>query len=127
MKILIILLFTLLNPEYISFTVTATVYNACESQCNKDPLVTADGSIIDKSNIENLYWIAVSRDLLRDGLKYGDVVELICPSDSTINGHYEIHDCMNKKWTRRIDILMPDDVKYGKWENVEIRKLKERI
>ena len=110
------------RDEYLVFNVTATVYNATVDQCNSDPLTTADGSYIEISDIDNLNWIAVSRDLLRDGLSYGDVVELI-HSDSTICGLYEIHDCMNKRWTRRIDILMSDDIKTGRWENVKLRKL----
>ena len=98
MKILILLLlFIFNNREYLSFIVTVTVYNACESQCDDDPFITADGSVIDPENIENLNWIAVSQDLLMKGLNYGDVVELICPSDPSIHGFYEIHDCMNKK------------------------------
>ena len=128
MKILILLLlFIFNNREYLSFIVTVTVYNACESQCDDDPFITADGSVIDPEDIENLNWIAVSQDLLMKGLNYGDVVELICPSDPSINGFYEIHDCMNKRYTNYVDILVPEHIKTGKWENVEIKKLKERI
>ena len=126
-KLLFILLLSIFTDdfEYLEFNVTATIYHACESQCNSEPLITADGSYIELSDIDNLNWIAVSRDLLQEGLHYGDVVELIC-ADSTICGLYEIHDCMNKRWTRRIDILVSEDIKYGKWENVILRKLKTK-
>lgn len=127
-KLLFILLLSSIftdDFEYLEFNVTATIYHACESQCNSEPLVTSDGSYIEPSDIDNLNWIAVSRDLLQEGLHYGDVVELVC-ADSTICGFYEIHDCMNKRWTRRIDILVSEDIKSGKWEDVTLRKLKTK-
>lgn len=57
------------------YVVTATVYNATVSQCDSSPLKTADGSKIDivKLNNNELHWIAISQDLLKNGgFKYGD-------------------------------------------------------
>lgn len=104
--------------------VTATVYNPEEGQCDADPLTTADGSKIDLAELEagNIRWIAVSRDLLKEGnLHYGDVVEIVS-NDSTINGRYEIRDTMNKRYREKIDILMPSGRRIGKW-NVLIKKV----
>lgn len=102
--------------------ITGTVYNAVESQCDGDPLHTADGTYIDKSDIENLNYIAISRDLEQQGFKMGDIVE-IYHEDEDICGIYEIHDRMHQRWTNRIDFLMPDHVVLGKWDSITITKL----
>lgn len=106
--------------------VTATVYNPVEEQCDDDPLITADCSRIDLERLDSgeLKWIALSRDLL-EKYDYGDRVEIICLSDSKINGIYEIHDTMNRRFTNKIDILMPNNRKVGKWDDVIIKKIEE--
>lgn len=118
--ILMILLFTI--KLLLSQTYTVTVYNAMPEQCSGDHLVTADGSIIDPQKVEDgiIRWVAVSRDMLIDDYKYGDKIEIIS-EDPLISGIYEIHDTMNKRFTKRIDILMPRKIKAGKW-TVKIRK-----
>lgn len=105
--------------------ITATVYNAVPSQCDEDYLHTADGSFIDKDDIENLNWIAISRDLEEKGIVMGDVVEII-HEDEDICGIYEVHDRMNSRWTNKIDFLVPDHIKLGKWENVTIKKYQQK-
>ena len=104
-------------------TYTVTVYNAVPSQCSGNHLKTADGSLIDTHALENgtLKWCAVSRDMLKDGYKYGDRIEIL-HVDPLIAGIYEIHDTTNKRFTRRIDILMPEKIKTGKWYDVKIKK-----
>ena len=106
-------------------TYTITVYNAVPSQCSGDHLITADGSKIDIHKLENgkLKWCAVSRDILKNGYKYGDRVEILS-SDPLISGIYEIHDTTSPRFTRRIDILMPETIRTGKWTDVKIRKIK---
>ena len=103
--------------------VTATVYNPVSSQCDDTPLITADQSKIDleKLNSGELRWIAISREL-REFYGYGSTVKITCLSDTTINGLYEVHDTMNKRYNRTIDILVPTSQKYGKWNNVIIEK-----
>lgn len=105
--------------------VTMTKYNPVVEQCDSDPLVTADNSKIclDKLNKGKLKWLAVSRDLRKD-FRYGDVVELICHHDPSVNGEYEIHDTMNPRWRNRIDLLSPIGDERGKWNNVIIKKKK---
>lgn len=111
--------------------VTATRYNPVESQCNSQPLITADMSKISLSKLKRgkIRWIAVSRDL-RKIYKYGDVVEIKAKDgdDNSINGLYEVHDTMNKRFTDRIDILTHIDNPHGqgKWEGVYIRLVKRK-
>ena len=109
------------------YVVTGTVYNAVKSQCYGNPLVTADGSKIDKTKLENgeIKWIAVSQDLLNRGLSYGDRVEVRNIDNPEYTGIFEIHDTMNSRFTSYIDFLVPDHVKVGKWTNVIIEKIKE--
>lgn len=103
---------------------TVTVYNAVPSQCNRNHLQTADGSIIDTQKLERreLKWCAVSRDLLRSGYKYGDKIEVIS-SDPLIAGIYEIHDTTSPRLSRHVDILMPRRINKGRWTGVKIRKV----
>ena len=104
-----------------TYSVRATVYNPVKSQCHGNPLKTADGSIIDLAKLERgeIKWIAISQDL-RGIFKFGDKVEVIS-DDPRISGIYEVHDSMPKKWTRKIDILMPPRFNKGTWK-VKIRK-----
>lgn len=105
--------------------VAATVYNPVTTQCNGNPLETADGSIINMAKLERgeIKWVAVSRDLLKT-FKFGDKVEIIS-SDKRISGVYIVHDTMAKKWTKKVDILMPSKFSKGKW-TVKIRKYEKR-
>ncbi len=119
LTILLIILKSLLSQTY-----TVTVYNPVPNQCNRNHLITADGSFINMQKLEEgtIKWVAVSRDMLKD-FKYGDKIEIIS-SDPLISGIYEIHDTMNKRFKKRIDILMPEKIKTGKW-TVKIRKIKK--
>jgi 3D (Asp-Asp-Asp) domain-containing protein len=107
-------------------TVTVTRYNPVIDQCDEDPLITADNSKIDLRKLKNeeLRWVAVSRDLLGE-FSYGDTIKLTCQNDSSINGFYTIHDCMNKRWKNRVDILthVKSDHGRGKWEDVKLEKI----
>ena len=100
------------HPDPDVDSVLITWYNPCESQCDSDPLVTADMSRIDikKLNNRDIRWIAVSRDLLK---KYsmGDTI-IIESSNPRINGEWVIHDKMNKRFTKRIDLLVAKEDDY---------------
>lgn len=103
--------------------VTATKYNPTVEQCDKDPLVTADGSKINlnKLKIGEIKWVAISRDLLRGGYNYGDTIVIV--SDNELNGkEFIIKDTMSPRWRNRIDILSPIGDSLGKWENLCIYK-----
>jgi hypothetical protein len=103
--------------------VTVTRYNPVESQCDSDPLVTADNSKIDleKLNSGDLRWVAVSRDL-RDKFEYGDVIRIIS-TDTSISGEYEVHDTMHPRFKNCVDILTTggQPLGLGKWRNVSIQ------
>jgi len=38
-----------------------------------------------------------------------------------MNGLWVIRDRMNKRWTNRIDFLVDETLKGGKWNNVKIK------
>ena len=85
--------------------IRATMYHPVEAQCDSDPLITADGSVIDPYNVSDWNWIAVSRDLLVSGggkLNYGDSVYVIAGHKT---GWYIVHDTMHKRKTNQIDFL----------------------
>lgn len=104
-------------------TVTVTVYNPVEGQCDSSPLITADNSKIDLQKLEQgkLKWVAVSRDLLKT-VKYGGRIRLNC-KDPKLSGIYYVHDTMNPRWKKRVDILMPPSVKTGMQHNVKLEYL----
>ena len=45
------------NMQYYPRTVKATMYHPVEYQCDENPLITADGSIIDPWDVSNWNWI----------------------------------------------------------------------
>lgn len=88
-----------------SRTVTATAYNSLEYQTNSNPHITAFGD----SLIPGLKYIAVSRDLLRLGLKHNIPVKI-----EGLDGVYLVKDKMHSRWKNRIDIYMGVDVSAAK-------------
>ncbi len=86
--------------------VTATIYQPVPEQCDDDPHITADGSVIDIRVPSSYNYLAVSRDLhARYGgpLSFGDKVYLA--NVGPLDGFYEVRDLMNARWTERVDIL----------------------
>lgn len=97
--------------------VTATIYNALPEQTDSDPLITASLKQIDPNNPQR--WIAVSRDLEELGITLGSKVCI--DNAGEMNGEWVVEDRMNKRWRRRIDFLVHDSIRLGKWTNVKIR------
>lgn len=95
--------------------ITVTTYNAVSSQCDKQPNVTASGSIIDEKTIMMNRYCAISRDL-KDSLqiKFGDTIEIMNPP---YNGKYVVKDVMNKRIKNTIDILLPKGQKHVKYKS----------
>jgi 3D (Asp-Asp-Asp) domain-containing protein len=61
--------------------------------------------------------IAVSRDLIGMGLTHGTKVRI-----EGLPGKYVVRDKMHRRWTRRIDIYMGDDVEAARnWGKREVR------
>ena len=95
--------------------VTATAYNSLAYQTNSQPSITAFGDTL----IPKMKCIAVSRDLLKLGLKHNTRVTI-----EGLKGVYLVKDKMNKRWKDRIDIYMGKDIKAAKkWgiKKLEIR------
>jgi 3D (Asp-Asp-Asp) domain-containing protein len=95
--------------------VTATAYNSVESQTKKgDPFTTAWGDKLKPG----MKAIAVSRDLLQvEGIKHGTRVKI-----EGLPGRYRVLDKMNKRWTKKIDIYMGNDIQKARdWGKQEVR------
>ncbi|MFQ5519590.1 MAG: 3D domain-containing protein [Mariprofundus sp.] len=85
-----------------SLKVTATAYNSVRSQTSGNPSIAAWGDRLKPG----MKVIAVSRDLIRMGLKHNTRVKI-----DGLPGTYLVKDKMNKRWRRKIDIYMGRDVK----------------
>jgi 3D (Asp-Asp-Asp) domain-containing protein len=99
-------------------TVTATIYHAVPHQTDSTPVRTATNVKINRYIPEFLGIIAVSRDLESKGFKMNTLVKVSNAGD--MNGIWVIRDRMNKRWTNRIDFLVDETMKGGKWTNVKI-------
>lgn len=107
--------------KQISAKVTATMYNAVEGQCDKDPYITAGMYKINPKHASEHRWIAVSRDLLKrwnGKFQYGNKVRVKGAGHK--DGIYTIVDTMNKRYENRIDFLETTGTKLYKFENVTI-------
>ena len=103
--------------------VTATIYHAVEAQTDSTPDITASGYKINMKDPLSDRIIAVSRDLENIyGFKMGDMVRV--QGTGVLDGTWFIRDRMNKRWKKRIDFLVPQAIKGGKWENVKITHIK---
>ena len=98
--------------------VTATIYHATPEQTDSTPHITASNKIIDLGNPLKHRWIAVSKDLENEGLVFG--VRVMVTGAGDLDGVWTVQDRMNKRWKHRIDFLVNEDLKGGKWENVRV-------
>ena len=85
--------------------VTATAYNSLAYQTNEQPSITAFGDTL----TPGMKCIAVSRDLLRLGLKHNTLVTI-----EGLDGVFLVKDKMHHRWKNRIDIYMGKDVRKAK-------------
>ncbi len=76
-----------------TLAVTATAYTAREEECNSQPWITASGTP------SRVGVIAVSRDMEKLGIRLGDLVII------KGMGLFRVEDRMNKRWSKRVDIL----------------------
>lgn len=98
--------------------VTLTTYTASESETDSTPNITASGFKI--TNPKKHRIIAVSRDLKRK-MKWGSKVRIV--GAGKYDGTYRVHDLMNKRYRKRIDILIGHNDKQTKLRKVKIYKL----
>jgi 3D (Asp-Asp-Asp) domain-containing protein len=83
------------------------VYQAVPGQTDGSPFITADNSRIRPRYGSHTRWLALSPDLLKQGggkFHYGDKVQVSRVSPQ-LDGVYTVHDTMNRRHRRRIDIL----------------------
>lgn len=102
-----------------------TVYNAVPAQCNNDFGHTASMFRLNLYNVLSHRIIAMERTYMKKlGLNYGDVVKI--EGTNGYDGVWQIQDTMNKRFAgqNKIDILVPDNIKYGQWDNVKLYVLK---
>jgi hypothetical protein len=111
----------------------ATYYNAVPEQTDKNYLTTASGKIIDTANIQR--WVGLSRDLIYDetrqaltsdttlwrgAYKFGDTI-YVWSLDPELIGLWVVEDCMNVRYRRSIDFLLPKKgYRIGVLKNIRI-------
>ena len=92
--------------------VKATAYTSRPSETSGDPYLGAWNNRLTPGEKS----IAVSRDLLKLGLTNGAKVEI-----EGLPGVYTVRDKMNKRWQRRIDIYMGNDLQRAReWGRQEV-------
>ena len=122
MRILTILLFVIslsCNSQE-SQKVVATVYNAVPAQTNSDPSHTASMFKLDLSNPYKHRIIAVSRDLL---IKFPMGTKVRISGTGKYDGVWYVQDKMNKRYSKRIDLLINTNMSIGKWDGIEVVKI----
>ncbi|WPP49524.1 3D domain-containing protein [Catalinimonas niigatensis] len=105
--IFIALIFLASCAETKTLEVTATAYNSVEAQTKKGDAATAAwGDQLEPG----MKAIAVSRDLLQEeGFDYNTRVKI-----EGLPGTYRVLDKMNKRWEKRIDVYMGEDLAMAK-------------
>lgn len=90
-----------------TLTVTASAYNSLSVQGEGNPKITAWGDTLTKE----VQSIAVSRDLIKKGLKHNTPVRI-----EGFEGIFIVNDKMHPRWRNKIDIYMgTDKEKALKW------------
>ena len=105
----------------ISDDTVATVYNAVPSQCNSDCSHTASMYTLNMDDVLSDRVIAMERTMMTEyGISYGDIV--LIEGTDVWDGVWQVQDTMNRRFAgkHKIDILVPDGIRRGKWDNVKI-------
>jgi 3D (Asp-Asp-Asp) domain-containing protein len=85
-----------------SLVVDASAFNTLRGQTDGQPSIAAWGDELRPG----MRAIAVSRDLIELGLTHGTPVRI-----EGLPGEYRVLDKMHKRWRRKIDIYMGEDVR----------------
>jgi 3D (Asp-Asp-Asp) domain-containing protein len=101
--LLVAVSFAIARP--ISMEVTASAFNARVEQTDSAPRETACQTKLQPG----MKVVAVSRDLFKNGLVCGTKVKI-----EGLEGEYIVHDKMDDRWEKRIDIYMDNDVARAK-------------
>ena len=100
--------------------VTLTTYTVDLLQTDSTPLITASGFKLDSLNPRKHRVIAISRDL-KTRFKFGTRVRIT--NAGRFNGVYVVRDLMNKRFKRKIDILINPEDRHTKLTDVIINKM----
>ena len=106
--------------EFLPEQVTVTTYTPSVEECDSTPNITASGFKIDTLNPKRHKVIAVSRDLKRKW-KFGTKIKVT--GIGKYSGTYIVKDVMNKRFKKRIDILVGKQDKQFKFTNIKISKI----
>ncbi len=94
---------------------TLTSYQPVAKQTDSSPTWTSIGDRTTK------YGVAVSQDMLKDGrVKYGDTIYIEGYGARVVN------DCMNKRYTNRVDLLVfthAEEKRIGTRQNVKVWRI----
>ena len=112
-----------MNELLYTLLVTVTIYHADPNQTDSTPFITASNQVIDSINPAGHRWIAVSRDLEPLGFTFGACV-YIEGINKELDGEWEVQDRMNKRWEKRIDLLVNKNRMCCKWNNIKLTLLK---
>ena len=82
--------------------VTITAYNSVRSQTDGDPTIAAWGDRLKPG----MKAVAVSHDLMKRGLTRGKKIKI-----KGLKGYYVVLDRMSRRWKKRIDIYMGNNVR----------------
>lgn len=97
--------------------VTASSFTLAEEETKRGNIgLTAFGDVLEPGDKA----IAVSRDLIRQGLTHGTKIRI-----GGLPGTYTVQDKMNKRWRNKIDILFRKKTRARKWgrQKIEIEYL----
>ena len=100
--------------------VTVTTYSPSIEQTDNTPLITASGFKINPNNPKGHRIIAISRDLKRK-YKFGKKVRITGIGE--LSGTYTVRDVMNKRYRKRVDILIGEEDKQTKFSNAKLYKI----
>lgn len=90
------------KEKVLSLKVTATAYTSSASETDSTPSLTAWGDTLKP----DMKAIAVSRDLIRLGLRHKTKVTI-----EGLKGEYVVRDKMHRRWKKKIDIYMGNNRK----------------
>jgi len=97
--------------------VSVTTYSPTIEECDSTPLITASGFKINPTNPKRHRIIAVSRDLKRK-YKFGKKVRIT--GIGKLSGTYTIRDVMNKRYKKRVDILIGENDKQTSFKKAKL-------
>lgn len=113
--------------KLIAENVEATVYNALPGQGWGDCSQTASSFKLNLKDVYSHKIIAIEKTFMKNlGLKFGDVVKI--EGTGKWDGIWQIQDTMGArhKGKKKIDFLVPNNIKSGKWNTVKMYCLSDK-